>query len=269
MLKRVYLEITNACNLNCSFCRNKKGNNYLGLEEIELYIKQIKKHCDYIYLHIIGEPTMHPHFEEILCLLDSYDMKLQLVTNGTLLYKYPNIFFHKCLRKLSISMHSTNNLNNDSYLKNIYDIINNENKTNIELRFYDYDNLSDDLKDFLEKIKKEFKYEKTSKNNSYKIKNNVYVYFENLFKWPNINDKYISSQGTCHGAIDIIAINSSSEVTICCLDPKAHNSIGNLKNESLDNILQSKKYLDIIKEFKNNKISLELCSKCSYRLRFK
>ena len=70
MLKRAYLEITNACNLNCPFCTNEKGNSFLSYEEIDLYTTQIKEFTDYIYLHILGEPLLHKDFERILDLLE-------------------------------------------------------------------------------------------------------------------------------------------------------------------------------------------------------
>ena len=102
-MKRIYLEITNACNLNCPFCSYDKGHSFLTLEEIDNYLTQIKEFCDYIYLHILGEPLLHPDFNRILDLLDSKEMHLQLVTNGTLLSRYPDLLRHSCLRKLSIS----------------------------------------------------------------------------------------------------------------------------------------------------------------------
>lgn len=269
MLKRVYLEITNSCNLNCPFCTNDKGSEFLTLQEIDLYLSQIKQHCNYVYLHILGEPTLHPDFETILNILDKYELNLQLVTNGTLLYKYPNLLSHKCLRKLSISIHSVNNIDIDSkYFNTINYLIDSNTNVKIELRFYDKNNLSETLNNYLDFLKTNYSFEITSKQNSYMIKNNTYVYFEELFKWPNMNDQYISNTGTCHGAIDMIAINSNSDVTICCLDPKAYNRIGNLKKNSLSEILNSDLYKQYLNNFKNNIITSELCSKCTYRLRF-
>ena len=90
-MKRVYLEITNACNLNCSFCTNKKGTTFMSLDDIDNYLNQIKEFGNYIYLHVLGEPLLHPNFDQILKLLDEKDFNLQLVTNGILLNKYPNI----------------------------------------------------------------------------------------------------------------------------------------------------------------------------------
>ena len=270
MIKRVYLEITNTCNLNCPFCTYEKGNNFLSFDLIENYIKQIKPICNYIYLHILGEPLLHPDFNRILNLLDTSDMNLQLVTNGTLLYKYPNIFSHKCIRKLSISVHSINNIDLSSdYFNTINRLIDSNSNTNIELRFYDYDNLNQTLKDYLANLKNKYSFIETSKKNSYKLKDNVYIYFENIFEWPDINHEIVTDIGTCHGGKDMIAINSNSDVTLCCLDPKAYNKIGSLKQDSLENILNSELYRKYINDFKNKKLTAPLCIRCSYHQRFK
>ena len=66
MIKRIYLEITNACNLNCPFCENEKGHYFMPIDIIKDCLKQIKEVCDYVYLHVLGEPLLHPDIEEIL-----------------------------------------------------------------------------------------------------------------------------------------------------------------------------------------------------------
>ena len=99
-MKRIYLEITNACNLNCKFCTQDKGNNFININTFKNYIKQIKEVSNYIYLHVLGEPLLHKDIEEMFNILDEHDMNLQLVTNGILLEEHLNILNHKCLRKL-------------------------------------------------------------------------------------------------------------------------------------------------------------------------
>lgn len=268
-MKRVYLEITNACNLNCPFCTYEKGSDFLSLEEIDDYTSQIKKHCDYIYLHILGEPLLHPKFNEILDILDQKKLKLQLVTNGTLLDEYPDILKHECLRKLSISVHSVNNVVVDErYFECINNLIAENINTKLELRFYGEDTLSDKLSNYLDELKSKYNFSTTAKANSYRLKENTYIYFEDFFKWPDINDPYISNLGKCRAAIDMIAINSKHELTICCLDPKSYNRIGNLKDNSLDELLNSDLYKKYCEDIKNGKLSSDLCSKCTYRLRF-
>ena len=266
-MKRIYLEITNACNLNCPFCTNEKGNTFLGIDDIKNFLPQIKEYTDNIYLHVLGEPLLHPNINEIFKEAEKNSLNINLVTNGTLLTQ--NILKEKSIRKLSISIHSTNNiLINNEYYTNILNIINNNEDKYIELRFYDEENLSKDNKDFQNKLKTIYPFNETDRKNSYKLKENVYVLFNELFKWPNINDEIINDKGYCHGAIDQIAILSNSDVTICCLDPKGHNKIGNLKDNTLKDILESPYYLNIKNSLKKRIITQELCKRCTYRSKF-
>lgn len=268
-IKRVYLEITNACNLNCPFCTNEKGQSFMSLDTINDYLNQIKKVSDYVYLHVLGEPLLHKDIDKILSICDNLDLNIQLVTNGTLLKNNFNIFNHKSLRKLSISLHSISEQNIDSdYFDTIDKIINNNYNCYIELRFYNYENLSEDLVDYKNKLYKKFNVVETEKNNSYKLKDNAYIYYSNLFDWPNINSQIISKEGHCHGGIDQIAILNDGKVTLCCLDPRGYNSVGDLKKDALLDILSSNNYKEIINNFKNRKLTCEFCKKCSYRLRF-
>lgn len=268
-MKRIYLEITNACNLNCSFCRNNKHDNYMSLKTIDDYLRQIKEESNYIYLHVLGEPLLHKDINLILDLLDKYDLNLQLVTNGTLLNKHLDILSHKCLRKLSISIHSINNLNiNDDYFKTIDYIITNNNNKFIELRFYDLNNLDENIINYLNILKNKYSLKETKKNNSYKLKDNIYIYTSDLFKWPNINDDYITDKGKCHGLKDQLAILVNGEVTSCCLDTYGINTLGNLNNNTLKEILNSEKYKKALEDLNSNKLSLPLCQKCLYHLRF-
>lgn len=268
-IKRIYLEITNACNLDCPFCTNKKGQSFMSIDTIYNYLEQIKEFSDYVYLHVLGEPLLHSNIDAILEKCDELNLNVQLVTNGTLLDSNLSIFKHKSLRKLSISIHSLNYTNiSSNYFETIKKIIDLDIKTSIELRFYDFNNLKDEIKKFKDYLFDKYDIKETKKLNSYKLKENVYIYTSELFDWPDIKDNLISDIGSCRGAIDQIAILNNGIVTICCLDPNGYNAIGNLKTETLSDILNSNKYKEVIQNFKNKKLTFELCKKCSYRLRF-
>lgn len=262
--KRIYIEITNSCNLNCSFCTNEKGNRFLNINEIEDIFKQIKEYSENVYLHVLGEPLIHPNIEEIFDLANKYNLKINLVTNGTLLKEHLNILNKKTLRKLSVSVHSIKETKvSDEYFKTLLDIIDNYNDKYIELRFYEDQNNT-----FINTLKDKYQFISTDRINSYKLKENVYVLYGNYFKWPNINDEIINNIGYCHGGIDQIAILSNKDVTLCCLDPKGYNKIGNLNEKTFKEIINDEKYIKTINELKNKRITKDLCKKCSYRLKF-
>lgn len=270
MIKRVYLEITNACNLNCPFCTNNKGQDFMELDKVNNYLTQIKEVTSYVYLHVLGEPLLHPCIEEILLTCDRLNLNVQLVTNGTLLCYHQNILNHPSLRKLSISLHSINNLKvKDEYFNIINNLIDNNNNKIIELRFYDFNNLNDKLTNYLRSLKQIYDLDLTSKKDSYKLKDNVYIYYQEMFDWPDINDPIISDKGKCLGTVDQIAILHNGLVTTCCLDSNGYNAFGDLNKNSLKEILENDEYKNIFKAIKNNELIKDLCKKCSYRLRFK
>ena len=61
MLKKVYLEITDICNLSCSFChKTLREKKFISEEEFSSLIPKIKPYTDYLYMHLMGEPLLHP-----------------------------------------------------------------------------------------------------------------------------------------------------------------------------------------------------------------
>ena len=53
--KRVYIEITNVCNLSCPFCPpHNRENRFMNFEEFKLILSKIKGYTEYIYLHVKG-----------------------------------------------------------------------------------------------------------------------------------------------------------------------------------------------------------------------
>ena len=269
MIKRIYLEITDACNLNCPFCTVAKGGRFLSLADFDDFTRQIKEFTDYIYLHVLGEPLLHPQFEDFLKILDDRELKLQLVTNGTLLERYPALLDHKCLRKLSISVHSLNGYElAQSCFRTIDALLVRERECVIELRFYDTENKDERIRDYHDSLIKRYGLKEMRRAGSHELFDKTYICYEKLFRWPDINDEIIDEEGYCHGLKDQLAILSNGIVTSCCLDPKGINELGDMKRNSLKEILESDKYLKARKDLADHRLTLPLCGHCTYRQRF-
>lgn len=238
----------------------------MALDDFIKIVDEIKTITPYIYLHVLGEPLFHPFFEAFLDILDERKMKLQLVTNGTLLNRY-QLDRHSCLSKLSISVHSITKDNPD-YYKTLDDLLSIDHRFNLELRFFEPQTLPETTKAYLEKLKHQFPFLKTGIKDQFKIKTKTYVRFDTFFKWPKIEDPYLSDYGTCLGAKMMLAILSNGDVTTCCLDPFGHNKLGNIFETPLQDIINSKQYKKVVNDLNNNKLSLKLCQKCSYHQRF-
>ena len=65
--KKIYVEITNICNKNCSFCPTSlRKKHEMTKEEFGIVIDKIKSYTNYVYLHIKGEPLLHSEFSNII-----------------------------------------------------------------------------------------------------------------------------------------------------------------------------------------------------------
>ena len=51
------------------------------------YAREVKKHADYVYLHVLGEPLLHPKLDQIMDVAAEEGLRVCLTTNGTLFHK--------------------------------------------------------------------------------------------------------------------------------------------------------------------------------------
>lgn len=270
--KRIYIEITNHCNLACPFCVSKSQNDYLSLSNFTHIINQVSTYTDYIYLHILGEPMSHPYFYQLLDIIEKTTLKVQLVTNGTYLNKFDKLLSYQCLRKLSISLHSIDYIKvTQDYFNNIDNLIiqaQNKNNFNLELRFYNLENLKHHAYKYYLELKDKYVFQDTKRKDSYKLKDNVYIYHQKLFKWPNINDKTLQPDGYCLGGLEMLGILCGGDVVLCCLDGRGSTKIGNIFQETMADILKNPSYLAHLENLTKHKLTFELCQKCTYKSRF-
>lgn len=88
-IRKVYLEITDECNLNCKICYReawKHKPRHMEKEIVDEVIEQIKttQGVEEIVLGGIGEPTLSPDILYVIEELNKYH--ITITTNGTLLY---------------------------------------------------------------------------------------------------------------------------------------------------------------------------------------
>ena len=274
-IKRIYIEITNICNLSCSFCStHHRKNKMLSLDEFNSIIQEVKQYTKYIYLHVQGEPLTHPDFNKILHICDENDMQVQLVTNGTFLYKYLDIYSHPSLRKISISLQSIEYqaVNLEDYMHTLITFIDYSATFKhpiVEVRFWRNDQYDlPKTKKCMDILNEKYTLSLTERNNHYRIKENIYVDFDNMFSWPDLENMPLEKNGTCLGAKTQIAILSNGDVVPCCLDTDAHVLLGNIFKNDLNTILNDEPYKKLVKEFNDHKIENPFCLRCTYRLRF-
>ena len=108
MFKRAYVEITNICNLQCAFCPGtKRPGRFMPPEEFRILARRLRPHTGFLYLHVMGEPLLHPQLGELLEIGAAEGFRICLTTNGTLLEQIHQLLLSApVLHKLSVSLHS-------------------------------------------------------------------------------------------------------------------------------------------------------------------
>lgn len=110
--RRIYIELTNRCNLVCGFCPYPEVKDHrpdMELDLVKKIIDDIKRNIQYriIYFHNLGEPLMYKNLEEVLNYCDGNNIKYGITTNGLLLDKNKSILKNKKIDQLNISYQAT------------------------------------------------------------------------------------------------------------------------------------------------------------------
>lgn len=270
--KRVYIEITNICNLSCSFCSKINRVPYeMTSEEFFKIAKEIRKVSEHIFLHVKGEPLTHSRFDKILTICDNLKFKVNITTNGTLLKKYiETIKNHKSVRQINISLHSNENKKSlEKYLNDVIysaDILSEFCYVSYRVWTYDENNLIQ--QEIINKLSTHYNKIVDLNSNRSTLKNNVFFSIGEVFDWPSPLLPDYGENGFCLGTRSQIAVLSNGEVVPCCLDAEGLVSFGNLLTQPIEEILASNRFISMNNGLSERKLTENLCRHCSYRLRF-
>ena len=283
--KKIYVEITNSCNLKCSFCpEGKRVKEFISVDKFKNIINQIKSYTNLIALHVKGEPLLHPKLEELLKICEDNNVLVNITTNATLLEKNKDILFKsKAVRQLNLSLHSitknenTDTYNFETYINNVLEISKEIlEKTNIIIsyRLWNLENIKENSENLhiLDCLESAFSVEnlveKAKENSFVKLSENAFLNQDLEFVWPSMENEIISEEGTCWGLRNQVAILVNGDVVPCCLDGDGIIKIGNIFEESFENIINSEYSKEFIKAFEENKVIHQLCKRCGFRGKF-
>ena len=286
--KKIYLEITNVCNLKCDFCpETKRKAEFMSEAAFEQILDQIKPFADSIYLHVKGEPLLHPNLGDFLDISHEKGFKVNMTTNGTLIDKVADVLISKpAVRQINFSLHSVDRnqkeVCKDEYIDSILRFSNRavaESNIIISLRLWNLDKAlvrEDQRKrnaDILRKIEENFTLPyhiqgNLSETKSLKIGNRVYLNQDYEFKWPDLKEEEDFTEGSCYGLRNQVAILVNGTVVPCCLDGEGIINLGNIFECNFSDIVHGKRAENIRLGFCNHNVVEELCRKCGYRKRF-
>jgi len=274
MYSRVYVEITNICNMRCSFCHgHHRPLRQMTEKEYTHVLGQLAGKTQYIYHHLMGEPLVHPLLPRFLEIARAADFRPMITTNGTLLDTRGNALLGKGLHKANISVHSFEGGQPDAhrdYIRKIAAFAEKANAegTRISLRLWNkgFDGGRNDTA--LALLKENLPGQWVENTRGYRIRDGLFLEWGDRFEWPDSNALDCGDQIYCHGLGDHFGILCDGTVVPCCLDSEGTVALGNIFRQELTEILTSPRATAIRDGFRQRKAAEDLCRRCGYARRF-
>ena len=274
MYSRVYIEITNICNMNCSFCHgHSRDARFMSENEFNLILDRISGQTEYIYYHLMGEPLLHPLLPVFLKSAKNKGFRSMITTNGTLLNKCGDAIIQAGIHKVNISVHSFEKSDTNGYRKYLDEITEFAKKANdagiiIVFRFWN-NGIDEDKNAFaLNFLRTEFEGEWTENSKGLKIRNKMFIEYGERFGWPDKNAEIQGEEVFCYGLRDHFGILCDGTVVPCCLDSDGVINLGNIFESEIESILSAERATTMKKSFDCRTASEDLCRRCSYAQRF-
>ncbi len=278
MLKRVYVEITNICNLRCSFCPGtRRPGRFMPPEDFQVLAERLRGRVSYLYFHVMGEPLLHPQLEELLSIAEEKGFRVCLTTNGTLLAdRTPLLLSSTALHKISISLHSAegNGMGDlSNYLLSAWEFARRASCAGVicSLRLWNLgggEMRNEEILAFLARQLGIHPLELPQlRRGSWRLGERLYLEQAEKFEWPDLS---APESGTrfCLGLQEQAAVLCDGTVVPCCLDHEGDIPLGNLLEQSLEEILSAPRAAALLRGFSDGKPSEELCRRCGFATRF-
>lgn len=279
-LKKAYLEITNLCNLRCAFCPGtKRKPGFLSPEDFRILATKLRPHTEYLYLHLMGEPLLHPELEKILDHAKWLNFRVIITTNGTLLREQGSgLLAAPAVEKVSISLHSfeaNGSTGLSDYLQCCIVFARRAAQAGkrCALRLWNLDSPdtkgANQLNDaILTALEQAFPRPWKEGRRGTTLTPGVFLEWGEKFNWPDLTAPDSDSPSFCYGLRDQVGVLWDGTVVPCCLDHEGDIPLGNLYQKTLEEILDSPQAQNIYNGFSQREARAELCRRCGFARRF-
>lgn len=274
--RKIYVEISNICNLNCAFCpKTKRELRAMERAEFTSVLQKLRPWTDHLYFHLMGEPLLHKDLAEFLHIAGEMGFRVILTTNGTLLSKKGAILLDApALHKVNISLHAfeANDLSMpfSEYLRGCFEFGRAvEGQKIVCYRLWNGGGQNARNDEILAVMHRFFPNEWITERRGTRIGERVYLEYGDKFDWPDLSATDGGEKCFCYGLRDQLGVLADGTVVPCCLDHEGDLILGNLFHQSMEAILASPRAQAIYDGFSQEKATEELCRKCGYARRFR
>lgn len=277
MLDKIYLEISNVCNLDCSFChKTKRQKRFMTKEEFDTLTDKLQGKAKYLYFHLMGEPTLHPLLPEFLDIARAKGFLPVITTNGSLLSSKGDDLFDHIPYKISISLHApeaNSAFDDERYLASCIDFAKKAAKKEciVALRLWNLGSDADNS-DILATLHEAFPGEwvPIRGGSGERMAHKIFLEWGERFEWPDAEAKESDevAPAFCYALRDHVGVLVDGSVVPCCLDADGSITLGNLFDEDLEEIVSSPRAKAIYDGFSRRRAVEPLCRSCGFIKRF-
>ena len=274
MYGRVYVEITNICNMRCSFCHgHSRPAKRMSREEFSHVLSQLQGKTGYVYYHLMGEPLTHPLLPEFLQMAKQAGFRSVITTNGTLLDRRGETLIAAGLHKVNISVHSFEqgeDAAHEAYLQKLAAFAVAASRAGVLVSFRLWNNGFDEGRNekTLALLRALLPGPWQENTRGYRLRDRVFLEWGERFTWPDAQAPEGGCSLFCYGLRDHFGILSDGTVVPCCLDSDGVIDLGNVFTQPLEEILHSPRAKAILDGFSQRKAVESLCRRCGYAHRF-
>ncbi|TQR32335.1 radical SAM protein [Campylobacter sp. MIT 99-7217] len=275
--QKIYIELSDICGLECSFCPSVKAlRGVMSLDDFENLARKIHNKARLFTFHLLGDPLILENLEQYLNIARAYKMKLELTTSGfylskknqALLLEFDNI------RQINLSLMSflsQKKLKFEAYFSPILELcdkhISLKKQSFINLRLW---NLKPNFQSPLQNepiyklLEEHFKLKIDKEARQNRLARKIFLHQARLFKWASLNSKKIKTTGSCHALSKQLGVLSNGILVPCCLDSAGQINLGNIFENSLEELSLKPRFVKMKEGFKRGILLEELCQKCEF-----
>lgn len=274
MYSKVYIEITNVCNMNCSFCHgHSRPPRRMTEDEFSKLLSSLRGVTEHIYYHVMGEPLLHPDLLLFLSMAKACGFRSCLTTNGTLLAKKGEDILEAGVYKVNISLHSFEEGSEADflrYLREASDFADEASKhgTIVVFRLWNRGLDGGRNDEILTFLRRRFDGEWAENTRGLRIRPKLHIEWGDRFAWPDMDAPDGGEAVFCYGLSDQFGILADGTVVPCCMDSDGVIALGNAFEAPLAEILSSPRAQAVKDGFASHRASEELCRRCGYARRF-
>lgn len=272
--QKIYVEISNLCNLKCSFCPGtKRPGRRMSVAEFSALMPKLRPYTDYLYFHLMGEPLCHPDLEEFLSIAGSYGFRVILTTNGTLLPQMQWLLNAPALHKVNVSLHAfeanVGGKSLEAYVEGCLEFGKaSAGRKIVVYRLWNQGGQDALNAQILAQLHAAFPQEWEQQRQGIKLADKTFLEYGDKFDWPDLAAQEGSSRVFCYGLRDQLGILCDGTVVPCCLDHEGDLALGNVFSQELEEILDSPRAKGIYDGFSHREAMEPLCRRCGYARRF-